>query len=1293
LRKLLTLGFILLLLSPTFVTFVSASPVNVQSPSNELTFRWDFMWGGNDLDSGSGIVSDNGNLYVTGWTRSFGAGENDVFLLKIDKGGNVVWARTWGTGGYEAGQDLRVKDDAVYVAGSVGVLKFGKEGGLMWSKKLVVSDPAFEAVAIKVVGTQIYVGSLNCQLAKLVEQDGSVKVEWALNLPFEASIIEVHNNSIYVAHRYAQKIAMLAGNGQPLWVKELNMTIADIAISSGAIFVLGYGCICKLSLDGNLLWAKTWDTKVYGSAVCIADGYVYVAGYYGFFDDGFISVLDSNGNMICSYIYGDSGDDWFTDIIVSNGKMYAVGNTISTSRSLKKLATTLKPIGLVVKSLEPSVEYIQANIEDVQGAVTSPTSSSTGILDVFVASFELSARPPDLTLYTPEIDGMTVTINGVTAPGTPGTSITKIHWNWGDGFSEDHLFPASHTYSQAGTYTVTVTSYQSDGLSTSKSVTVTVSPLPSAFKISAEPSKQTVRQGGTATFGITVTSLTTSVQTVSLSLTGYHETMTYSFDPSSGNATFTSTLTVRTSSLTPVGNYTLTITGTSKGKTYSVNVDLIISRFLYEIEIRISEFRIKKDMDWDPLGDYFGAADPYFILYYKWLRSPKQGFEIDVGDDELNKSFVGPIVIVQQPTLSFPMTVNVKAMDNDFARPDEDLTPTVSFQIDSLPFSGFYENEKIYFKIEACEITPIQFSWKFKDEINDPEINKQQYWFEIGANLVFHNYDVDSFSDVVVAVLDTGVNYSHPDLKSNMWLNLGETGFDGKGRDKRSNGVDDDNNGYIDDWRGIDLVGWSYINKTLLNYDNDPMDEGAIIGGTLKYHGTGIAGVIAAGVNNKEGIAGIAPNVKIMSVRVIPETIFENIKNPGAGNFIKGINYAVENGADIISLSLGAYSFKFPWQQNELQEAVNYAIEHGVLLVAAVGNDRTSKPSYPAAFWNVISVSAIENFKFDYSYSNYGPDPEEPQKSIELSAPGIVYTTTSEKESYIFEYGTSVACPIVSATAALVIGYVESKYGVNLTVGEIRQILAESATDLGPKGWDPYYGYGAVNACRALELINLKVKSLSIRLPSGEIAEVKASTNSTSLSMIVLPEENRLKFIVTGLEGTVGVLRVFIPNSLFEAYGSSINRTRFILDGEVIQPYISTEKEGYRAILTYTHSTSTIEIYYVTYDLAVEVVDYLGKPLSGVSVILSGPINLTATTNELGVATFVKLPVGKYHIDSRIGSVDFSLPEILSVTIQGKVPLLVYLLTSILILAVFISGLVFLLKKKHSHLSLKIKKM
>jgi hypothetical protein len=106
--------------------------------------------------------------------------------------------------------------------------------------------------------------------------------------------------------------------------------------------------------------------------------------------------------------------------------------------------------------------------DEQNGAGASPSASATS------PSPTNAPLPPELVLFNPVIDGLKVTVNGVTTPMTPGTTVTRIHWNWGDGYSEDNYFPISHVYSKDGTYTMTVTSYQSNGLSTTKSITLTV---------------------------------------------------------------------------------------------------------------------------------------------------------------------------------------------------------------------------------------------------------------------------------------------------------------------------------------------------------------------------------------------------------------------------------------------------------------------------------------------------------------------------------------------------------------------------------------------------------------------------------------------------------------------------------------------------------------------------------------------------------------------------------------------------------------------------------------------------
>ncbi|HBY73291.1 MAG TPA: hypothetical protein DEG44_01225, partial [Candidatus Kerfeldbacteria bacterium] len=181
-------------------------------------------------------------------------------------------------------------------------------------------------------------------------------------------------------------------------------------------------------------------------------------------------------------------------------------------------------------------------------------------------------------------------------------------------------------------------------------------------------------------------------------------------------------------------------------------------------------------------------------------------------------------------------------------------------------------------------------------------------------------------SGIIVAVVDTGADYAHEDLDANNWVNTAETA---------GNNIDDDANGYVDDYYGYDFIGSLY---TSIDPDNNPQDEHS--------HGTHVSGIIAA-ENNTVGVRGIAPSAQIMPVKVLDSSGY------GFDSTIAdGIRYAVDNGADVINLSLGS-----SMGTNTLKEAIDYAATNNVLVVAASGNSATfSSPSYPAAYSNVVSV-------------------------------------------------------------------------------------------------------------------------------------------------------------------------------------------------------------------------------------------------------------------------------------------------------------------------------------------------
>lgn len=297
----------------------------------------------------------------------------------------------------------------------------------------------------------------------------------------------------------------------------------------------------------------------------------------------------------------------------------------------------------------------------------------------------------------------------------------------------------------------------------------------------------------------------------------------------------------------------------------------------------------------------------------------------------------------------------------------------------------------------------------------DPLFNKQWGMLDIGVTDAWRK--TKGNSDIVVAVIDTGVDYTHEDLLPNLWRNTKEI---------PNNGLDDDGNGYIDD-----MIGWDFVSNDNKPYDlaMDPMD--ILFKGGNPGHGTHCAGNVAARGDNGKGIAGVAPNVKIMSLRFISE------KGQGTtADAIKAIRYAVDNGAKVMSNSWGSEGEEAGSPENQaLRDTVQYAQDNGVLFIAAAGNghkgvgydnDTDAAPAYPASYDHdiIISVAALDVNNNLGSFSNWGA------RAVDIGAPGVKVFSTVVDQGYTdividkFGFkatwdGTSMATPHVAGAAAL----------------------------------------------------------------------------------------------------------------------------------------------------------------------------------------------------------------------------------------------------------------------------------
>ena len=290
----------------------------------------------------------------------------------------------------------------------------------------------------------------------------------------------------------------------------------------------------------------------------------------------------------------------------------------------------------------------------------------------------------------------------------------------------------------------------------------------------------------------------------------------------------------------------------------------------------------------------------------------------------------------------------------------------------------------------------------------DPHFGKLWGLHNMGQDGGTYDADIDApeawnkfkGSNVIVAVIDTGVNYNHPDLKDNMWVNTKEI---------PNNKKDDDHNGYVDDY-----LGWDFVND-----DKNPMDD--------ENHGTHCSGTIGASGNNDRGIVGVNWRVRIMPLKFL-----DSCGSGESADAAEAILYAAKMGAQIASNSWGGDR-----RSKAIYDAIKYYKSRGGLFIAAAGNDHANNdktPMYPASYElnNIISVAATDRNDKLAGFSNYG------RRSVDIAAPGKdIYSTVID--GYDSYNGTSMATPHVAGVAALIRGN-----NKRLNYGQIKRIIFNS---------------------------------------------------------------------------------------------------------------------------------------------------------------------------------------------------------------------------------------------------------
>ncbi|MBI9008485.1 MAG: S8 family serine peptidase [Tenericutes bacterium] len=399
--------------------------------------------------------------------------------------------------------------------------------------------------------------------------------------------------------------------------------------------------------------------------------------------------------------------------------------------------------------------------------------------------------------------------------------------------------------------------------------------------------------------------------------------------------------------------------------------------------------------------------------------------------------------------------------------------------------SSFMLDHDFYFNTYSVINAP---AWKTSTE---DEYLSQQYGLEITNTIDAWTYTTGT-SNILIAIIDTGIDTSHPE-------------FSGRISPYSKNIVTNE-------------IGLSAIED----------DYG---------HGTMVAGIIAANKDNSEGIAGITQNTSLLIIKtnVTNEDSFKD------SDLIEAIYYAIEQGADIINLSLGSN-----YANPQTEEAIKAATQSGIVVVGASGNEGTDELMYPASFEECISVGAVDEDMEIAIYSSFND-------AVDLTAPGSDIITTSMNSGYVMGSGTSFAAPHVSGIIALYM----SLYP-NATINEIKQKLYATALDLGDNSLDPYYGYGLIDANK---LFSTSFYEVSFETIPGSYLDSLYIIDGSYLIDTETPVLDNQVFVGWYIDSNRTIpfdynLPITSDITLYALYSDSYHTVRFITEGSAVDDLI-----------------------------------------------------------------------------------------------------------------------------------------
>lgn len=446
---------------------------------------------------------------------------------------------------------------------------------------------------------------------------------------------------------------------------------------------------------------------------------------------------------------------------------------------------------------------------------------------------------------------------------------------------------------------------------------------------------------------------------------------------------------------------------------------------------------------------------------------------------------------------------------------------------------------------------------------NDASFSLQTYFTKLQ---VTQAWDVlKDASSVIIGIVDSGSDLQHEDLVGNIYVNNADP----------VNGIDDDKDGYIDNYFGWDFVGNS---ASTMIPDNNPD-----VTSDTTDHGVHVSGIASAVSNNGKGVASIAFNAKLMIIKTGADNNATSIYKG-----YEGIKYAADHGAKIINCSWGG-----PGGGQFGQEMIDYAVAKGSLVIAAAGNEATEEPGYPAAYKGVLSVASVNNNDVKSSFSNYG-------YTVDISAPGSAIYNTLNGSKYGSLSGTSMATPMVASAAALV----KAKYPNydGLQIGEVLRTTADPIDNLNPS-YANKIGKGRLNVLNALTQVTSSIRYQQITV-NDQTGGSRTAGNDITLNFDLKSFLAPINGLTVGISSTNQYVQVLDPTISIGSIGTLESKTNI---GPVRVKVLSSAPQNADVTfkLTYTGTNSSggftdAEFFNVTVNL-----DYLNITVNKVSTTLS----------------------------------------------------------------------------------------